>query len=124
MSSLVECTVEHKSAQLPNSLIRIIYLYTLYKIHTPDSSRYWLAGSYEERFQKGLEPENVDKVSDFSCFCSQPIQLKAGFIGLETLFIACSLFCFIQTGVPKIVVQRELQSVRGRGMHTSSQCNF
>ncbi|CAH2053160.1 unnamed protein product [Thlaspi arvense] len=31
------------------------------EIHTPDSSRYWLAGSYEERFQKGLEPENVDK---------------------------------------------------------------
>ncbi|EOA12160.1 hypothetical protein CARUB_v100039452mg, partial [Capsella rubella] len=30
-------------------------------IHTPDSSRYWLASSYEERFQKGLEPENVDK---------------------------------------------------------------
>ncbi|KAJ4897734.1 hypothetical protein Rs2_24528 [Raphanus sativus] len=32
------------------------------EIHTPDSSRYWLAGSYEERFQDGLEPENVDKV--------------------------------------------------------------
>ncbi|XP_010544172.1 PREDICTED: phosphoribosylaminoimidazole-succinocarboxamide synthase, chloroplastic [Tarenaya hassleriana] len=31
------------------------------EIHTPDSSRYWLAGSYEERFEKGLEPENVDK---------------------------------------------------------------
>ncbi|CAN8270338.1 unnamed protein product [Cochlearia groenlandica] len=31
------------------------------EIHTPDSSRYWLAGSYEERFQKELEPENVDK---------------------------------------------------------------
>ncbi|CAH8391203.1 unnamed protein product [Eruca vesicaria subsp. sativa] len=31
------------------------------EIHTPDSSRYWLAGSYEERFKKGLEPENVDK---------------------------------------------------------------
>ncbi|KAF3599721.1 hypothetical protein F2Q69_00037654 [Brassica cretica] len=31
------------------------------EIHTPDSSRYWLAGSYEERFRKGLEPENVDK---------------------------------------------------------------
>ncbi|KAJ4867570.1 hypothetical protein Rs2_50883 [Raphanus sativus] len=31
------------------------------EIHTPDSSRYWLAGSYEERFQEGLEPENVDK---------------------------------------------------------------
>ncbi|KAF4362556.1 hypothetical protein F8388_011383 [Cannabis sativa] len=31
------------------------------EIHTPDSSRYWIAHSYEERFQNGLEPENVDK---------------------------------------------------------------
>jgi phosphoribosylaminoimidazole-succinocarboxamide synthase len=31
------------------------------EIHTPDSSRYWLAGSYEERIKAGQEPENVDK---------------------------------------------------------------
>ncbi|KAH9608606.1 hypothetical protein KSS87_004328 [Heliosperma pusillum] len=31
------------------------------EVHTPDSSRYWIAHSYEERFQKGLEPANVDK---------------------------------------------------------------
>lgn len=31
------------------------------EIHTPDSSRYWLERSYEERFAKGLEPENIDK---------------------------------------------------------------
>ncbi len=31
------------------------------EIHTPDSSRYWLADSYEERFSKNLEPENIDK---------------------------------------------------------------
>ncbi|XP_068660120.1 phosphoribosylaminoimidazole-succinocarboxamide synthase, chloroplastic [Aristolochia californica] len=31
------------------------------EVHTPDSSRYWIANSYEERFSKGLEPENVDK---------------------------------------------------------------
>jgi phosphoribosylaminoimidazole-succinocarboxamide synthase len=31
------------------------------EIHTPDSSRYWLANSYEERFNQGLEPENIDK---------------------------------------------------------------
>ena len=31
------------------------------EIHTPDSSRYWLADSYEERFAEGLEPENIDK---------------------------------------------------------------
>ncbi|MCB1124345.1 MAG: phosphoribosylaminoimidazolesuccinocarboxamide synthase [Verrucomicrobiae bacterium] len=31
------------------------------EIHTPDSSRYWLAGSYEERFKAGENPENIDK---------------------------------------------------------------
>jgi len=31
------------------------------EIHTPDSSRYWKAGSYEERFGKGEEPEYFDK---------------------------------------------------------------
>ncbi len=31
------------------------------EIHTPDSSRYWLADSYAERFAKQLEPENIDK---------------------------------------------------------------
>ncbi|ONI35256.1 hypothetical protein PRUPE_1G526100 [Prunus persica] len=31
------------------------------EVHTPDSSRYWIAHTYEERFKNGLEPENVDK---------------------------------------------------------------
>ncbi|KAJ4963962.1 hypothetical protein NE237_023901 [Protea cynaroides] len=31
------------------------------EVHTPDSSRYWIAQSYEKRFQNGLEPQNVDK---------------------------------------------------------------
>ena len=31
------------------------------EVHTPDSSRYWLAGSYEDRFAAGKEPENIDK---------------------------------------------------------------
>ncbi|MBA0865536.1 hypothetical protein Goshw_013080 [Gossypium schwendimanii] len=31
------------------------------EVHTPDSSRYWISNSYEERFQNGLEPENIDK---------------------------------------------------------------
>lgn len=31
------------------------------EIHTPDSSRYWIADSYEERFRAGKEPENIDK---------------------------------------------------------------
>jgi phosphoribosylaminoimidazole-succinocarboxamide synthase len=31
------------------------------EVHTPDSSRYWMASSYEERFAKGQEPESLDK---------------------------------------------------------------
>lgn len=31
------------------------------EIHTPDSSRYWLANSYAERHAQGKEPENIDK---------------------------------------------------------------
>ncbi|KTD46135.1 phosphoribosylamidoimidazole-succinocarboxamide synthase [Legionella quinlivanii] len=31
------------------------------EIHTPDSSRYWLGNTYEQRIAEGLEPENIDK---------------------------------------------------------------
>lgn len=31
------------------------------EIHTPDSSRYWIANTYEERFNNGQEPQNIDK---------------------------------------------------------------
>jgi phosphoribosylaminoimidazole-succinocarboxamide synthase len=31
------------------------------ELHTPDSSRYWIADSYAERFARGEEPENIDK---------------------------------------------------------------
>ncbi|MBI4250060.1 phosphoribosylaminoimidazolesuccinocarboxamide synthase [Candidatus Uhrbacteria bacterium] len=31
------------------------------EIHTPDSSRYWKADTYEARLAQGLEPENFDK---------------------------------------------------------------
>ena len=31
------------------------------EVQTPDSSRYWVATSYEERFSRGEEPENIDK---------------------------------------------------------------
>lgn len=31
------------------------------EIHTPDSSRYWLSSSYQERFDAHKEPENIDK---------------------------------------------------------------
>ncbi len=31
------------------------------EIHTPDSSRFWYAKSYEERFATGEDPESFDK---------------------------------------------------------------
>jgi phosphoribosylaminoimidazole-succinocarboxamide synthase len=31
------------------------------EVHTPDSSRFWKANTYEKRFEKGEEPENFDK---------------------------------------------------------------
>eukprot|EP00798_Chlamydomonas_sp_ICE-L_P008191 gene8191-1452_t len=31
------------------------------EIHTPDSSRYWIADTFEERLAAGKEPENIDK---------------------------------------------------------------
>lgn len=31
------------------------------EMHTPDSSRFWIADTYEERLAKGMEPENFDK---------------------------------------------------------------
>lgn len=31
------------------------------EIHTPDSSRFWIKKTYQERLKKGLEPENFDK---------------------------------------------------------------
>ena len=36
-------------------------LYLIDEIHTPDSSRYWIQDTYEQRMRMGLEPENVDK---------------------------------------------------------------
>ncbi len=31
------------------------------EVHTPDSSRYWIAASYEQRLSQGQEPESLDK---------------------------------------------------------------
>jgi phosphoribosylaminoimidazole-succinocarboxamide synthase len=50
-------------------LVDTKYEFGLYKgklmlmdeIHTPDSSRFWKADTYQARFKKGREPENFDK---------------------------------------------------------------
>ena len=36
-------------------------IYLIDEIHTPDSSRFWIKDSYQERIAKGNEPENIDK---------------------------------------------------------------
>lgn len=36
-------------------------IYLIDEIHTPDSSRYWIAETYEQRHAAGAEPENIDK---------------------------------------------------------------
>lgn len=36
-------------------------IYLADEIHTPDSSRYWIAESYAARFEKGERPESFDK---------------------------------------------------------------
>jgi phosphoribosylaminoimidazole-succinocarboxamide synthase len=36
-------------------------IFLIDEIHTPDSSRYWIKATYEERFANDQEPENIDK---------------------------------------------------------------
>ena len=36
-------------------------IFLIDEIHTPDSSRFWIKDSYKEMFEKGEEPENIDK---------------------------------------------------------------
>ena len=36
-------------------------IHVIDEIHTPDSSRYWIAESYAARLAEGREPENIDK---------------------------------------------------------------
>ena len=31
------------------------------EVHTPDSSRFWLADTYQARFEQNAEPDNFDK---------------------------------------------------------------
>ena len=36
-------------------------IFLIDEIHTPDSSRYWIKDTYQERFKENKEPENIDK---------------------------------------------------------------
>ncbi|PIS05087.1 MAG: phosphoribosylaminoimidazolesuccinocarboxamide synthase [Candidatus Buchananbacteria bacterium CG10_big_fil_rev_8_21_14_0_10_42_9] len=53
---LILVDTKYEFGKLPDGTILLID-----EINTPDSSRYWLAGSYEDRIAQGEEPENIDK---------------------------------------------------------------
>lgn len=53
---LILVDTKYEFGQLPGGKIILID-----EVHTPDSSRYWLATSYSERLARGEEPENIDK---------------------------------------------------------------
>ena len=47
---------EYEFGRAPDGTVMLID-----EVHTPDSSRFWKAASYEECFARGAEPENFDK---------------------------------------------------------------
>lgn len=53
---LILVDTKYEFGRAPDGTLMIID-----EVHTPDSSRFWVAQSYEERIAQGLEPENFDK---------------------------------------------------------------
>ena len=55
-AGLVLVDTKYEFGRAPDGCILLID-----EVHTPDSSRFWKADSYESRFAAGREPENFDK---------------------------------------------------------------
>jgi phosphoribosylaminoimidazole-succinocarboxamide synthase len=55
-SGLILVDTKYEFGRAPDGTIMVID-----EVHTPDSSRFWKADSYEARFAIGEEPENFDK---------------------------------------------------------------
>jgi len=53
---LILVDTKYEFGRAPDGTVMIID-----EVHTPDSSRFWLAESYKERMARGEEPENFDK---------------------------------------------------------------
>jgi len=53
---LILVDTKYEFGKLPDGTITL-----LDEVHTPDSSRYWLASTYADRLANGQEPENIDK---------------------------------------------------------------
>ncbi len=54
--SLILVDTKYEFGKDTDGIIRIVD-----EMHTPDSSRYWIANSYEQRMAENKEPENIDK---------------------------------------------------------------
>jgi phosphoribosylaminoimidazole-succinocarboxamide synthase len=55
-SGLILVDTKYEFGRAPDGCVLLID-----EVHTPDSSRFWKADSYVERFAQGAEPENFDK---------------------------------------------------------------
>jgi phosphoribosylaminoimidazole-succinocarboxamide synthase len=55
-AGLILVDTKYEFGRLPSGKVAVID-----EVHTPDSSRFWLLESYQERFEAGEEPENYDK---------------------------------------------------------------
>lgn len=55
-AGLVLVDTKYEFGRAPDGRVMLID-----EVHTPDSSRFWKAGTYESRLAAGLEPENFDK---------------------------------------------------------------
>jgi hypothetical protein len=86
---LSQSAVVHTVLTLHTVLLCIVAVwYCPPQIHTPDSSRYWLADSYESRLAAGQEPQNIDKEFLRLWFraCCDPYKDKVG--GGVLLYVA------------------------------------
>jgi phosphoribosylaminoimidazole-succinocarboxamide synthase len=55
-AGLILVDTKYEFGQAPDRQVMLID-----EVHTPDSSRFWKADTYRERFDAGQEPENFDK---------------------------------------------------------------
>lgn len=55
-AGLILVDTKYEFGRLPDGRVVLID-----EVHTPDSSRFWVAASYDERLAAGQEPENFDK---------------------------------------------------------------
>jgi len=56
LNDMILVDTKYEFGRAPDGTIMLID-----EVHTPDSSRFWKANSYAERFAAGEEPENFDK---------------------------------------------------------------